>query len=52
MSDDTIRRALADAERASLEAAAAAAVRGHIKQRETAPGSGVWHLLPTREARS
>jgi hypothetical protein len=48
MSDEmetTMTRALSDAERASIAAAAAAFERGDIEQRETSAGSGVWTLV-------
>jgi hypothetical protein len=43
---NTLSRALADAERASLAAAESARVRGAIAQREVAPG--VWQLKQGR----
>ena len=42
--ESTMSRALADSERASIEAAQQAFERGYINQRETAPGSGVYRL--------
>lgn len=42
----TIKRAMADAERASLDAAHKANVRGDIPQREVAPG--IWQLTRGR----
>lgn len=44
--DDTITRALSDAEAESLAAAAEAYARGEIKQREVA--AGVWQLARGR----
>lgn len=46
----TIKRAMDDAERASLAAAEAAHSRGNISQREVVPGSGVFSLTRGRVA--
>jgi hypothetical protein len=45
--DTTITRTLDEATRASLAAAAEAAARGDIQQRQVAPG--IWVLIPTKE---
>ncbi len=43
--DTTMARALSEAERTSIAAAAEAMARGEIKQREVVVGSGVWTLV-------
>lgn len=43
--DNTMTRALSNAERESIAVAQMAHQRGKISQRETSPGSGVWMLV-------